>query len=89
MSEEKPDQVLLMKKEIESDEIQTRLLLTVLYNKMEDYEKAEENCLEILKIQPNHNSANKLYAALLIKLKQFEVWCFVYNMCLLFIKFIV
>ena len=59
-----------------ADEIQTRLLMVVLLNKMNDVEAAANHCEAILAYDNNHESAKKLYAAILLRQKKYAV-CYV------------
>ena len=56
-----------------SDEIQTRLLMVVLLNKMNNVKAAANHCEAILAYDETHESARKLYAAILFRQKKYRV----------------
>ena len=56
----------------QSDEIQTRLLMIVLLNKMNNINAAANHCEAILAYDAKHESARKLYAAILLRQKKYR-----------------
>eukprot|EP01083_Nonionella_stella_P006210 18058_1 len=54
------------------DEIQTLLLMAVCYNKMNELNKAQEQCERILKMDADHTATLKIYAAILQRRQKYK-----------------